>query len=186
VTGDILMIKKENIFTYLLVLIAIVSLAAVMGCKKDENNEEDSGVFTPDSESPPANSVYLDLDDTSGDNFTLAVKANDLSNVYGIYFDLNFDGAIIEFVSSAEGDFCSKGSSTFFFATGKSNSVVVGVSRQADAGGTSGDGTICKLTFRGSTAGNSRLDFSRNNVVDPNNNAIPGVSWFGGTATIVP
>jgi hypothetical protein len=166
-------------------MLPFIIVFAFAGCSDDSNDDSGSGMFTSDNENPASNSVYLELESHDNDTFVLAVKAKDLSNVYGIYFDVNFNGEIIEYVSATEGDFLKDGSDTFFLATGKANSVVIGVTRQTDAASKSGSGIICKITFRGLVDGTSRLDFSRNAVVDPSNNAVPGVTWVGGLATIV-
>ncbi len=151
----------------------------------DDNDNNGSGAFAPDTSSPPSNAVYLELDNQDNNRITLAVKCKDLSNVYGVWFNLDFNGSVMEFVSAAEGNFLNDGSGTSFMATGKSQTVVVGISRMGNASGKSGSGTLCKLTFQGTASGSTRFDFSGNNIADPNGNRIGGVQWFGGTATVV-
>ena len=180
--------KNSRWVKFFLPLTILVLMLGVMACSSsndDDSSSSGSTTFTADTSSAPANSVYLELESQNNDTIVLAVKVKDLSNVYGIWFNLNFDGSIFNYAGSAEGSFLNQGASTFFFATGKSSTVVVGLSRQGDASGVSGSGTLCKLTFDGIKEGTSRFDFALNSAAAPDGNPIGGISWFGGTATVV-
>jgi Cohesin domain len=177
---------KSKLWIWFLIPCLGLVLMGLSACGSDSDDDNSgTGAFVPDVDDPVSNSVYLELVDTDDNNITLAVKAKDLSNVYGIWFNLDFDGTIFNYASAEQGTFLGDPGSTFFFATGKTSSVVVGVTKQAEASGTSGSGTICTLSFVGIAEGNSRFDFSLNSAADPNGNLIGGISWFGGLATVV-
>ncbi|MBN1356102.1 hypothetical protein JXA40_07510 [bacterium] len=179
------MMKKPDFMTWVLVPFLTILAFGLVACGDVEDDDDGSGMFVPDTSDPPGNSIYLELNSHDNNTITLAVKAEDLSNVYGIWFNLNFDGNIFSYINATEGSFLNQNGSTFFFATGKTSTVVVGITRQADAAGVSGSGTVCLLTFDGIAEGTSRFDFSLNSVADPNGNINNGVLWYGGLGTVV-
>ena len=179
--------KANKFWIYLMIPVLVFGMIGLSACSDDDDDGDNNGssAFSSDTQTPPSNSVYLELDSQDNNTITLAVKCKDLSNIYGIWFNLDFDGSVIQFISATEGNFLNDGASTSFFTTGKSYTVVVGASRMGNSSGKSGSGTICKLTFQGSSTGSSRFDFTANNAADPNGNTIGRIQWFGGTVTLV-
>ncbi len=181
------MAKKTLFITF---LFAITGLFCA--CGGSSNGDSDPGTdpgssstFAPDTSSPPNNSVYLTLAAQNGNTIQLAVAAKALQNIYGVWFNLEYDATLFEYKGAVEGDFLKQSGNTFFFASPDTNSIVVGITRQADASGVSGSGILCLLTFTGIDQGVSRFNFSSNHAADPGGNRIPGIQWFGGTGTVV-
>jgi len=106
-----------------------------------------------------------------GQLFTVNVNIRNAGNVGSVPFHLTFDPTMLDFLNySRSSPFLSQGGAQpFILATlgpGK-NEVIVGLSRQGNLPGASGDGDLIDLTFRAIRAGTVKLDFSDVAVLDP-------------------
>ncbi|MBN2055820.1 hypothetical protein JW905_12905 [bacterium] len=173
---------------YLVLIAALTSMAAFLGACSSEEEEvtgDASVTFTSDEPVPQANSVYLELSDSSSRDFEIKVMVDGINNAYGIGFNLDFDPAMFAFESGTEGDFLNTGAGTNFFASSRNpGSVVVSVSRVGTTGGVTGNGLICTLTFRVLGEGTCNLRFTKTTAQTPDGDAI-GIRWISGTVTIV-
>jgi hypothetical protein len=142
--------------------------------------------FTPANGNPGANTVSLQLNATSGNRLDLDIRLTSVTNVSSMAFDLTFNPNSLSYVMFSEG--------TFFNQDGEAVSVlvdenpagrlIVGVARLGDVGGVSGTGVALTLTFNGVSNGGSSMGFENSTLLDPDLNAVDGVQWFGGSATV--
>ena len=145
--------------------------------------------FTASVAAPGAKTVSLQKGTVNGDVITLQVTLTDTTNVYGIAFDLLYDGAKAQYLSWSAGSFLETGGNTptYQVASPTDGRVVVGASRSGNAGGVNASGTktVINLNFRVQQAGDNALSFTQGAVYDPSNppQAISGITWSGGTLT---
>lgn len=125
---------------------------------------------------------------SSGDILAIDIKSNNISsNVYGAAFDVDFDSTKMTYNSYVAGSFLESGGNTVNYQvglqSGNSGKLVIGISRQGVVSGVSGSGTLVTLKFR--VTGNSSVAFSNYDLRDSSNQAILGISWYGGTVTVL-
>ena len=108
--------------------------------------------FTPDEPSPSSNTVAAAEDAVTGDLVTVAITLTDVSGVYGVDFDLDYDANAATFVGWAGGDLLTQGSHTPFYDVNEpiQGNLVVTATRQGNVSGASavGTATVIDLTFR--------------------------------------
>ncbi|RLC34129.1 MAG: hypothetical protein DRZ76_03235, partial [Candidatus Nealsonbacteria bacterium] len=112
----------------------------------------------------------------SGESIVLSISIADITDLYGLQFDINYDSGILEYVSITEGDFLgSDGANTFdIIDSSTPGKVTYALTRLKTEGvptseqGVSGTGTIAQITFSGINPGVSPLSFSNTELYDPN------------------
>ena len=119
-------------------------------------------------------------------SITLDFVASSISNpTYGAAFDLDFDPSLVSFDSFQNGSFFEPGGKVNYQvakAPGNPGKLIVGVSLLGSSNGASGNGRILSIRFSiQNTVGTSALTFAGNNLLDPNGQIIPNVSWSAGT-----
>lgn len=125
---------------------------------------------------------------SNGDTLAINVTVNNLSNVYGIGFDIDFDSSKLSYDGYVSGNYLEKGGNTVNYIittqSGNSGKLIAGISRLGSVGGISGSGMMVTLKFKVVSAGSTSLTFSNNVVMDSSNQSIPGITWNSGLATI--
>ncbi len=122
-------------------------------------------------------------------NFSLNFNVSSVSSLFGVAFDLDFNPALIQFVSATEGSFLNQGCQTSLMTVeSPAGKLIFGITRLgASCGGASGSGTLATLNFRSlGQAGTGSLTFSNNEFCLLSNsvcNYVVGF-WAGATATI--
>lgn len=141
--------------------------------------------FTGSQVQPPA--VRLaEAPGSGGTVLELAVRADGLSDVYGVAFDLTYPSDLLRFEASAEGDFLGEEgvSTSLQVAENPRGRLIVGYSRLGAAGGVDGSGELVVLRFVATASGSGNFRFSRNQLVGPAGETIPGASWGGGSVRV--
>ena len=182
--------KKTQILV--IASIAIVLTFGLIGCDSDDDNNSSTEpgftiAFTPDTYSPPDNSVYIDFVSSSGTELVFDIKAKKVTDVYGVAFALHFDQSIFNYVASSEGDFFdSAGGNTTYLAITGTNVVTVGISLMgSETVPVSGSGTLCRMIFEPVEAGQSHFNYRENRLLDNAGQERPDVQWFGGLGIVV-
>ena len=125
---------------------------------------------------------------SNGDTLAIDVLVNNLSNVYGAGFDVDFDPSKLIYAGYVAGSFLEKSGDTVNYIittqTGNSGKLIAGISRLGSVGGVSGNGKIVTLKFKVVASGSTSLSFSNNVLMDAANLSIPGLTWNSGLATI--
>ncbi len=99
---------------------------------------------------------------SAGNSFTVNVKVENVSGLFGVSFELKFNQDVLEATEALNGDFL--GSDVIFYAGIDPGSVGIGISRKAEAGGVDGDGVIAVLTFKAISAGETDISFYQNTL----------------------
>ncbi len=122
-------------------------------------------------------------------NFSLTVNIESVTNLFSIYFDLDFNSSLISFISATEGTFMSQGCQTAFMtAENPPGKLIVGLTRLGEScGGISGSGTLMTLNFKSlAQSSTSNLSFSNNGLTVYNSGAFYDITgnWVGGSVTV--
>lgn len=145
-----------------------------------------SQVITFRGTAPVNETIYMSKNNafSSGGMLAIDIKANNISNTYGVAFDVDFDSSKITYDGYIVGSYLEAGGGTVnYFVSPQTGKLVVGISRLT--GVVSGSGTIVTLKFKSIASGDTPVSFNNNIVRDANNQTIPAVTWNGGTATIL-
>ena len=115
----------------------------------------------------------------------LEVRANSVTDLYGVAFDLAYPSNLLQFVRATQGPLLAGG--TLQVAPsggGTAGNLVVGLSNLGPVPGASGSGVLMTLEFRASGAGQGSFSFSRNVAVNSAGQSINGLSWGTGTVRV--
>jgi hypothetical protein len=145
------------------------------------------GITYRSSASPaPANSIVLETRSSDPQQITLALRANAVTDLYGVALDIRFNTAIVSFESFRARDFLeSEGASmSTQVVENPAGTLVIGQSKIGAVDGSAGTGDMLVLTFRALTAGTSAITIANQGAYDPDG-SITSTSFFGGTLTVV-
>lgn len=111
----------------------------------------------------------------------LEVRANQVSDLYGVAFDLSYPSNLLQYVRTTQGPFLAGGSLQIAPSAGN---LVVGLSNLGPVPGASGSGVLMTLEFRAVGAGQGAIGFSRNVAANSGGQSINGLSWGTGTVRV--
>ncbi len=167
----------------------LVSLAACGGSPSTPTPPPtpQPGITYQSSANPaPANSIVLETRSSDTQQITLALKANAVTDLYGVALDIRFNTAIVSFDSFSVGDFL--GSEETSMSTqvveNPAGTLVIGQSKFGAVSGSAGTGDMLVLTFRAVAAGSSAMTIANQGAYDPSG-SITSTSFLGGTLTVV-
>lgn len=164
-------------------LLSILTILIISACGGGGGSTGPSSTVTF-SGSSSGDNVYMDRNSflSHGSVLAVDVKVNNVSNVYGAAFVVDFDSSGMTYDSYAKGDFLGTVEPYVAQESGSSNKLVVGISKQGTATGATGSGTLITLKFNVTSGGN--LAFSNPALKDPSSLTISGITWSGGTVTV--
>jgi len=124
--------------------------------------------------------AVLQRQGTGSQTLTLELAVEDVSSLYGLFFDLTYPSSVLSYEGATEGDFLSGGGNpTTFQVAEDAGRLVVGVTRLGPSGGRGGSGVVLTLRFRVIASGNGAIRFSRNEAQAANGDAL-ALEWIGG------
>lgn len=145
-------------------------------------------VFAPASFAG-ANSVSLNDDGSGGaTTLTLQVVVQQIADLYGVAFDLDYPATALRFLDAAQGSVLAAGGAPVSLQAAETikGHLVVGISRLGNVSGlTSATGIVLTLRFEATTAGSGAFSFSRAAAYDSLGTPIAAVRWVAGTVTVV-
>jgi len=174
----------------LLSLVSVLSLAACGGGGGGSSPVEPtptppltqpSLVFTPQGGGGSGISLTAGAASTAT-TLILEVRANSVTDLYGVAFDLGYPANLVQYVRATQGPLLAGG--TLQVAGGTTGNLVVGLSNLGPVPGTSGSGLLMTFEFRAAGAGQGSFSFSRNVAVDSAGQSINGFSWGTGTVRV--
>ena len=134
-----------------------------VGTRSDDDSNGFFG-FTPGTDyslAPRLGYVFSQTPIHAGDNFTLDIRAENVSDLAGWQFDIAFDPGVLEAIDVSEGDFLKTDGGTTFFqrgridnAAGKITGLIAG---RISEGGVSGSGSVLKVRFKAKSEGETEL-----------------------------
>ena len=111
----------------------------------------------------------------------LEVRANTVTDLYGVAFDLHFPTAVLRYVTATPGTFIS---GTVQTVEGAGGVVIVGVSKLGAVSGASGSGVLVTLQFQGSATGTGLFSFARNTAVNYSGQTLSSLAWSAGSVNV--
>ncbi|MFL6198362.1 MAG: cohesin domain-containing protein [Thermoanaerobaculia bacterium] len=115
----------------------------------------------------------------------LEVRANSVTDLYGVAFDLGYPANLVQYVRATQGPLLAGGTLQVAVAGGGgAGNLVIGLSNLGPVPGASGSGLLMTLELRAIGAGQGTFSFSRNVAVDSAGQSINGFSWGTGTVRV--
>ncbi len=139
-----------------------------------------SVVFTPQGGGSPGISLAVGAGSTAT-TLILEVRANQVTDLYGVAFDLSYPSNLLQHVRSTQGPMLPGGS---FQGSVTPGNLVIGLSRLGAVPGVNGSGVLMTFEFRATGAGQGSFAFSRNVAANSGGTAIGGLSWAAGTVRV--
>lgn len=119
---------------------------------------------------------------TTGQDLDLAVQASEVSDLYGVAFDLGYPASVLAFEGASQGDFLAQGGFQVSFQLAEeSGNLIVGITRLGSVPGASGSGTLVTLRFNAIASGTGAISFSRTQAVGPDGLPLAGLEFVGGS-----
>ncbi len=143
---------------------------------------------------PGLETIYLEgtgTDDPGG-LLRIDVRANEITDLYGVSLALQFPEKLLRFPKSrssafVEGPFLSANGAeeTILLVRLVENEIIVGLSRKGESAGMSGSGLLVSLEFRGlEVSGKRALRFRRTAAFDAEGQEIENTTWLAGKVVI--
>jgi hypothetical protein len=118
------------------------------------------------------------------DNSTLVleVRANSVTDLYGVAFNLRYPNTVLRYVRATQGTFLTGAS--LQIAEGTGGALIVGLSKLGTAAGSSGSGVLLTLEFQSAAAGDGTFSFTNNTAINSTAQTLSSLSWSAGTARV--
>ncbi len=146
-----------------------------------------SGITFTASGSGAADSVSMADAGSTSTTLRVDVRSNGIPALYGVSFDVVYPTSLLSFSAATAGGLLGGVNTSFQAKEVSPGRVVIGFTRLGAVAGVSGSGTLVTLEFasRG-VAGSGSLSFDKTTAFDSNAKSISGVTWSGGSLTVVP
>ena len=119
---------------------------------------------------------------TTANTLILEVRATQVTDLYGVAFDLAYPNTALQFVRATPGQLLANGSVQAVPST--PGTLVVGGTHLGNVAGANGSGVVMTLEFSALAAGSGNLAFSRNTAFDSDGDSMAGVGWVAGSVTV--
>ena len=124
---------------------------------------------------------------TDRDVLFLSLDATEVTDLYGVSFDLVFPVDLLQFEALTEGSFLDEAATvttSLQMVEDMSGNLVIGLTRLGDVGGVEGSGPLLLLEFSRVAAGEGTMEFMSNNALDSSGAVAEGLTWAGGTVSV--
>jgi hypothetical protein len=122
---------------------------------------------------------------TTTTTFILEVRANSVTDLYGLAFSLQYPNTVLRYVGATAGPFLSGANLQATGGTGgAAGTVIVGLSKLGTSAGSNGSGVLLTLEFQAIATGTGAFSFSRNTAIDSRAQTLTELSWSAGTITV--
>jgi len=139
-------------------------------------------VFTAQG-TPGASTLFLASGAaTTASTLVLELRASQVTDLYGVAFDLSLPSAQLQFVRVTPGPLLAGG--TVQAAPSGAGTLVVGGTHLGNVPGASGSGVIMTLELSAVAAGSGSFAFSRNTALDSSGDPLSGVAWLAGSVQV--
>ena len=141
--------------------------------------------FLPSGANPGEDAIALGLSTATADTFTLVLRADGVTDLYGYGVDIVFDPTVVTFVSASAGTFLDDtlNGITTQVVEEPMGTLVIGQSRIGAVSGASGSGTLLRLDFVAAASGSTTFATQNAGAFDSLGEA-SAIDFFGGTATV--
>ena len=139
-------------------------------------------VLTPQG-TPGANSLYLASGAaTTTTTLVLELRANQVTDLYGVAFDLTYPATQLQFVRATAGPLLNNGAVQA--AASSPGTLIVGGTHLGATPGANGSGVVMTLEFSAVAAGSGSFAFARNSALNSTGATISGLTWLAGSVTV--
>jgi hypothetical protein len=139
-------------------------------------------VFTAQG-TPGANTLFLASGAaTTSTTLVLELRASQVTNLYGVAFDLTYPNTQLQFVRVTPGPLLSGGAAQA--AAAGTGTLIVGGTRLGNVPGATGSGVVLTLEFTAVAAGTGSFAFARNSALNSEGDAVTGVAWLAGSVQV--
>lgn len=149
-----------------------------------------SGISFQADQTAESNSIYLDEGDAPDDDtLVVEIRVMDVTDLYGLSFDLMFPDDILSFKPRAteEGPWLNKKGkvdTSFEIREKPGGNLVVGYTRLGDVPGRTGSGLVLSLEFNAESSGSGDLTFSLTDAVSSKGESMSDVMWISSSITV--
>lgn len=120
---------------------------------------------------------------TSQSTLLLEIRANSVTDLYGVAFDLRYPSNLLQLVQASPASFL--GNATLQSVPGQgSGLLLVGLSKLGAVSGNSGSGVLMTLEFRAIAAGEGTFSFEQNSAIDSSGQPISAFGWAAGSVRV--
>lgn len=172
----------------------LVLCAIAVGGALQAQDLPPEGIEFVSSGTPGLDTIYLRSagDDNAGGLLRLEVWANEVSDLYGLSFAIQFPRALFRFPKSrarvfVEGPFLSEDGveDTVLLVRQVGKEIIIGHTRVGETAGVSGSGLLMTLEFRGlRVAGKKPFRLRRTNAFGSSGAVAEGYAWLTGKAIV--
>jgi hypothetical protein len=120
--------------------------------------------------------------ETTVDTLILEVRATDVTDLYGVAFDLTFPGAALQFVRALPGPMLDDGNVQAVVS--EPGRLVVGGTLLGQVPGATGTGVLMTLEFGAVATGGGNLAFAAQRGVSSTGSPISGLDWVAGSVQV--
>ena len=139
-------------------------------------------VFTAQG-TPGANTLFLaNGAATTANTLVLELRASQVTDLYGVAFDLTYPNAQLQFVRVTPGPLLANGAAQA--ALSGANTLIVGGSRLGNVAGANGSGVVLTMEFTALAAGTGSFAYARNSALDSDGDTVAGVAWLAGSVQV--
>jgi len=140
-------------------------------------------VFTP-SGAAGANTLFLASGAaTTATTLVLEVRASQVTDLYGVAFNLTYPGTQLQFVRATAGPLLGNGAVQAVVSS-PPGTLIVGGTHLGSVPGANGSGVVMTLEFTAVAAGSGSFAFSRNSALDSSGRPIAGAAWLAGSVSV--
>ena len=141
-------------------------------------------VFTPQG-APGSNALFLAAGvATTATTLILEVRASQVTDLYGVAFNLTYPSAQLQFSRATAGALLGGGSGSVQAVVSTPGTLVVGGSHLGAVPGANGSGVVLTLEFTATAAGQGNLAFALNSAFNSSGQTEGGVSWLAGSVQV--
>jgi hypothetical protein len=129
------------------------------------------------------NSLYLASGAaTTTTTLVLELRANQVTDLYGVAFDLTYPATQLQFVRATAGPLLNNGAVQ---ATVSSpGTLIVGGTHLGSVPGATGSGVVMTLELSAAASGTGSFAFARNSALSSTGGTISGLTWLAGSVTV--
>lgn len=143
-------------------------------------------VYTPGSGGGAGSLSLVQGAGTTSRRLVLELRAEEVPELYGVAFDLEYPSAVLAFEGAGEGSFLSAGgaATSLQVAEGPRGNLVLGLTRLGLLPGVGGSGVLLTLELSASGTGGGSFRFVDPRAFDASGDPIADLTWSAGTVQV--
>jgi hypothetical protein len=144
--------------------------------------------FTPAGGGGPESLSLRRASTSTANRLVLELAAEQVTDLYGVAFDLQYPSAVLAFDGASEEGFLSEDrtvATAFEILEAPSGNLVVGLTRLGGVGSVGGSGVLLRIELRAVASGSGSFRFEGPQAFSPQGVPLDGVTWNAGTVVVV-